>query len=467
MERSYEEAIRCLNSRKASPKTNLDDMRGSDDMVEWLELLGHSAEDLNGLNAIHVAGTNGKGSTCAFAASFLKAHGDNTGYPRKIGLYTSPHINNIRERIRINGEPISKEHFAMRFFEVWDKLPGQATPTLDIPRYLQLLALLSFHVFIEETVDVAIYETHLGGEFDATNIIRTPLATAITPITMDHVSLLGPTIQRIAWNKAGIFKSGILAFSTLQEPEVVTVLEQRAAEKGAMLEFVDVDTTLPTNAAALKPKVQRMNCSLALAVVRAWLSIMAPEGQSTMEDTITRGIEQFSCPGRYQQINEGNCQWFLDGAHNESSLRYAVEWFAQTATENQRNTVTSTRILIFSQFSTRDGTRLLRSIAESLRDKNIQMQYVIFTTYDERRDGHTRIDRNLKKRFSPEVQEHYAETWGNLDPAATVLCERTIEGALERAREIGDQNTGIQALVTGSLHLVSGALYLLESDYLA
>ncbi|KAL5315347.1 hypothetical protein ACEPPN_016214 [Leptodophora sp. 'Broadleaf-Isolate-01'] len=115
--------------------------------------------------------------------------------------------------------------------------------------------------------------------------------------------------------------------------------------------------------------------------------------------------------------------------------------------------------------STRDGAALLHSIAKSLQDNNIHMQYVIFTTYDERRDGQTRIDRNLKNRFSAEVQELYAKTWGNLDPTATVLCKRTIEGALNRARGIGDQNNGMQALVTGSLHLVSGALCLLESDY--
>ena len=245
-------------------------------------------------------------------------------------------MKNIRERIRINGEPISKEHFMMRFFEIWDRLPGQATPTLDFPRYLQLLALLSFHVFLQEKVDVAIFETHLGGEFDATNIIRTPLVTAITPIAIDHISLLGPTIQRIAWHKAGIFKSRSLAFTTLQEPEVVPVLKQRAAEKGVVLEFVGVDSVLPSNVAALKPKVQRINCSLALAVARAWLSVKAPNGQSSMEYNIARGIEQFSWPGRYQQINERNYQWFLDGAHNESSLRCAVEWFAETATKNQK-----------------------------------------------------------------------------------------------------------------------------------
>jgi folylpolyglutamate synthase len=218
----------------------------------------------------------------------------------------------IRERIRINGEPISKEHFTTRFFEIWDKLPDQATPSLDTPRYLQLLALLSFHVFIEEKVDVAIYETHFGGEFDATNILRTPIVTAVTPIAKDHVRLLGPTIQSIAWHKAGIFKSGSLAFSALQEQAVATVLQQRAVEKGVVLKFVGVDSALPTNVTALKPKAQRINCSLALAVVRAWLSVKAPQGQCSMEDNITRGIELFSWPGLYQQINDRNCQWFLD-----------------------------------------------------------------------------------------------------------------------------------------------------------
>ena len=224
----------------------------------------------------------------------------------------------------------------MRFFEIWDKLPDHATASLDIPRYLQLLALLSFHVFIEEKVGVAIYETHLGGEFDATNIIRTPIVTAITSIAMDHVKLLGPTIEKIAWHKAGIFKPGSLAFSTFQERAVTMVLQQRATEKRVVLEFVGVDSTLPTNATALKPKVQRTNCSLALAVVRAWLSVKAPEAQSHMKDIRTRGVELFSWSGRYQQINDRNCQWFLDGAHTELSVQYAVEWFAETASEKPK-----------------------------------------------------------------------------------------------------------------------------------
>lgn len=236
-------------------------------------------------------------------------------------------MKDIRERIRINGVPISKKLFTIRFFEIWDKLPHYSTLTLDIPRYLQLLALLSFHVFTMEKVDVAVCETHSGGEFDATNVIRAPIVTAITSIAMDHVKLLGPTIEDIAWHKAGIFKCGSQAFSTLQESAVTLVLEQRAIEKDVVLDFVGIDPALPEKK-ALKPKLQRTNCSLAVAVVRAWLSIKAPQARVSI-DTLTRGIDQFSWPGRYQQINDHDCQWFLDGANNELSMRYAVQWFAE------------------------------------------------------------------------------------------------------------------------------------------
>ena len=235
-------------------------------------------------------------------------------------------MEHVRERIRINNQPLSIEQFTIRFFEIWDKLPEQPTPRLDIPRYLQLLALLSFHVFIEEKVDVAIYETHMGGEFDATNII-TPLVAAITPIAEDHIRLLGPTIQDVAWHKAGIFKPGSsAAFSAHQEDVVSTVLQRRASEKRLKLEFIEINSELPYQDTILKPRAQLINCSLALALVRAWLSI---SGQQPLEEIdIARGIEQFSWPGRYQQIHDRCYHWFLDGAHTYTSFRYAVEWFA-------------------------------------------------------------------------------------------------------------------------------------------
>ena len=291
---------------------------------------------MNGLNVIHVAGTKGKGSTCAFTESFLSVHGTSTEYPRKIGLYTSPYIKTVRERIRINCKPISEDLFTIYFFEIWDKLPTRATEILDVPRYLQLLALLSIHVFVKENVDVAIYETHSGGEYDATNIIERPVVTGITTIGMDHKEVLGPSISDISWHKAGIFKPGRPAFSAPQEPAAAIMLRRRSDEKGVHLKFINIDPRLRSVTPTLEPQVQQINRSLALALVGTFLSEKAPKKHSSLV-LYERGIEKFSWPGRFQSImDKDNSQWFLDGAHNESSIYSAVVWFANTVSENQR-----------------------------------------------------------------------------------------------------------------------------------
>ena len=130
---------------------------------------------MNDLNIIHVAGTKGKGSTCAFVRSLLRVHGLRTGYPQKIGLYTSPDLRCIRERIQINDKPILEDAFTKYFFEVWERLSNQNSQTMEetprLPRYLQLLALTAFHTFIREQTQAAIFETHHGGEYDATNVV--------------------------------------------------------------------------------------------------------------------------------------------------------------------------------------------------------------------------------------------------------------------------------------------------------
>lgn len=254
----------------------------------------------------------------------------------------SPHVKTIRERIRIDCEPITEELFAKHFFDVWEVLPKQSSEFLDIPRYLQLLALTSFHVFIKEGVDVAIYETHFGGEFDATNIIRTPVVTGITTIGMDHVKLLGPSIEDIAWHKAGIMKPRALSFSTVQDSAVTAVLKRRAAEKEVQLKFVDVDSILLSGVRVIRPEVQRNNCSLALSLVTAFLSQKTYGDHINLNpDDIVRGINSFSLPGRFQQITNGKSQWYLDGAHNELSVPYAVQWFTETAEEHCRYTIRS------------------------------------------------------------------------------------------------------------------------------
>lgn len=194
---------------------------------------------------------------------------------------------------------------------------------MDIPRYLQLLTLLSFHVFLKEKVDVAVYEPHMGGEYDATNVILSPVVTAVTRIAKDHVKFLGPSIRDIAWHKAGIFKPGCPAISSPQERIIAKALEQRANEKNVTLSFVEPDLSLPVTA------FQKENCSLAKAVAQKWISLRFPDRLTNLTECINCGIQRFDWPGRYQQIEEGNHRWFLDGAHNELGLATAVSWFAE------------------------------------------------------------------------------------------------------------------------------------------
>ena len=196
--------------------------------------------------------------------------------------------------------------------------------------------LVSVHTFIRENVDAAVYETHNGGEYDATNVFPKPIVTGISTIGMDHVKQLGPSIDNIAWHKAGIFKSGRPAFATPQEPPAASMLERRAKERGVVLEYIDVDPLLPVNASALRPHVQRMNASLALALTRSFLREKAPAScQDLTEQDISMGVQQFFWIGRFQHITQGCHQWFLDGAHNELSVRNAAEWFAEVVVRNQ------------------------------------------------------------------------------------------------------------------------------------
>jgi len=292
--------------------------------------------DMQRMNIIHVAGTNGKGSTCAFSSSFLCSHGERTGFPRKVGSYFSPQLINIRERIQINQRPLSEISFAKYFFEVYDCIAARPPPPdvggRQLPRYLQILFIVAFHAFVQEGVDVAVFETHNGGEFDSTNVIVHPAATAITSLGLDHVEVLGPTLSDIARHKAGIFKQGSPAFSVRQDAVAEEALIVRAGEKDVDLTFLDIDPSLLESTYPIfEAAIQRVNCSLAMAAVRALLRDRSPNetDPSLTQNDINKGIKNFSWPGRFETIIKGDSYWFVDCAHNEHAIVPTTRWFAK------------------------------------------------------------------------------------------------------------------------------------------
>jgi len=201
------------------------------EMREWLRRINYTPTDLNSLNMIHITGTKGKGSTCAFISSLLQ-----TLFPdQKIGLFTSPHLKAVNERIQINSQPISEEVFARYFWEVWDLLEKSAEKEgLDKakkPVYFRFLTLMAFHAFLDMKVDTAVVEVGVGGEYDSTNVVENPTCTGITSLGIDHVTVLGNTLESIAWHKGGIYKKGVPALTVEQPAGALEVLRQRALER--------------------------------------------------------------------------------------------------------------------------------------------------------------------------------------------------------------------------------------------
>ncbi|RKP33125.1 Mur ligase, partial [Dimargaris cristalligena] len=176
---------------------------GLQDLLVHLGRLGYQANDLNALNAIHIAGTKGKGSTAKFSESILGEAGRiSSKEGLKMGMYTSPHLVEVRERIRLNGRPISQVLFAKYFYECWDAIIANYKPGDTLrPGYFHFLTLLAFHTFLREKVDVAILEVGIGGKYDSTNLVPRPVVCGITSLGLDHQSVLGNTLAEIAAQK--------------------------------------------------------------------------------------------------------------------------------------------------------------------------------------------------------------------------------------------------------------------------
>lgn len=318
------------------PTRAVADMLKLDRMHELMALLGdpHKA-----LRHVHIAGTKGKGSTCEMTASCLEA----CGYA--VGVYTSPHLLDIRERIRINSRLISHADFAQIAQKVADaaaNLPADGEP--EEPTYFELVTAMAFLYFAEQAVDVAVIEVGLGGRLDSTNVI-TPEVAAITSISLDHTQILGDTVELIAAEKAGIFKPGVPAISVPQKPEVIEVFRDAAARVGCPLQVVgqDIDFSMRFEASPshgpqarvclttnrntfehlvvpLRGEHQATNCGLALAI----LDKLTERGFHTPEEMVTRGLAAVKAPGR-MEMAWSSPRVLVDGAHNTDSIRCLIK----------------------------------------------------------------------------------------------------------------------------------------------
>jgi folylpolyglutamate synthase len=392
-----QDAIDALNSlqtpysviearRKAGIRPDAASVR---EMRAYLARVGYSPRDLDKLNIVHVAGTKGKGSTCAFVDSILSRYQHEGGPPTKVGLFTSPHLIAVRERIRIGSAPISEELFAKYFFEVWDRLEENKHVAADAaapgsrPIYSRYLTLMSYHVFLSEGVDAAVYETGIGGEYDATNVVERPVASGISTLGIDHVFVLGDSVDKIAWHKAGIMKPGSPAFTIEQVPSAGEVLKKRAKEKGVDLEVLDIDPRLANVKIRPDAVFQKKNATLAVALAEAALKKLNPSfspSPETLPQEFVDGLEQVVWRGRCEVKDEDSVIWHVDGAHTVDSLKMAARWFVG---ECARREEAGPKVLIFNQQGRTEAVDFLDGLCNTVKNADPAgkgFEHVIFCT---------------------------------------------------------------------------------------
>lgn len=357
--------------------------------------------DEGGARFVHVAGTNGKGSTCAFIHELLVAA---TG--GGVGLFTSPHLVRFSERIRDErGEIGGAEMAALLGGLRWLTAGWEPQPT-----FFELAMALGLWWFWERGCGWVVLETGLGGRLDATNVV-TPRVSVITRIGMDHMDVLGDTLEAIAAEKAGIIKRGVPVVTGPQEPEVMEVLRRRARSMEARL----IEVTSPWTGAApgLAGEHQRWNAALAVAAVREATGWDDEEG-------IARAVTATRWPGRFERLGEN---LILDGAHNEDGVRALVATWRETY-----------------------GGRRAAVVAGMVREKAVDSMLKGL--------GEVAGEWHLTNFASPRSipAQELAERLRGQGTAARIRCHLQVAEALAAA-----EGSGLPVLVCGSLYLVGEA----------
>eukprot|EP00013_Stygamoeba_regulata_P006896 CAMPEP_0177633426 /NCGR_PEP_ID=MMETSP0447-20121125/2831_1 /TAXON_ID=0 /ORGANISM="Stygamoeba regulata, Strain BSH-02190019" /LENGTH=571 /DNA_ID=CAMNT_0019135085 /DNA_START=467 /DNA_END=2182 /DNA_ORIENTATION=- len=517
-DRSYQaakSALFTLQSNAASiqawVKTRREDLHASllPEIRYYLSLLDVDATQLS---SVHIAGT--KGSTGAMVESILRNHGAKTGF------FSSPHLISPRERIRINGRSISEEDFARYFWHVWDTLHNNVCEEYPpAPSFFRFISVMCFYVFAAEKVDVAVMEVGLGGRTDATNVVGLPglASCGITALGYDHQKVLGETLGEIAFEKAGILKESVPAFTLPQTPEAMGVIRRRAKEVGVShLRVVEplTDAHMRGEPLSLSGEHQRLNSALACHLALSWLqkhpqfwppaerdlcSSAPPQPLPAsftpaatdplpvpLPSLIRSGLSNCYWPGRCQTVTRPSVYprttFYVDGAHTPESVRACLSWFSP---KDDSKTV---NILIFGTSRDRDSARLLAQFESYLlvtSSSEHLFRHALFTALHTHPSEDAVVESSQKTARSTWIQllrkqsalrgasgvgssfppsSSVSSSTGSSLLADTAEYQLSIEQSLQRVRALIQHypDSDIRVLVVGSLYLVGGLIDLLD-----
>ena len=404
-----------------------------DRMEKLLSLVGNPHKKIH---TVHIAGTKGKGSTAAMLSRMLESNG------YKVGLYTSPHVMSIHERIVINSEMITEDQMLNLLTRLY--APIEKLSKTDSPSFFEIMTAMAFMYFADNKTDIAVIETGLGGRLDSTNVIN-PKVIGITSLSIDHQHQLGSTIDSIAKEKAGIFKKGIPIITVKQPREAMTVLKSHAENVKATLQVTggDIDfsyrfetsrehgphnricLTTPTSKfehlrVPLHGKHQAINCGLALAM----LDKLKESGYKIDNEKAEKGLEGLSLPGRMEIISDSP-RIIIDAAHNAASIHALVRAIGQ-------NIPYDSMVIIF-------GCNMDKDVRGMLTELQYGADKVIFTRSP-----------SLKAMSPQDLADIYTEISGKMCQTAP---------SLGQALQIAKSAVGREDLIciTGSFYLIGQA----------
>lgn len=368
---TYDEAVAYIEELpKFTKKHSLDHVR------EFLRRLGNPASDRK---IVHVAGTNGKGSVCAYLQAILMAEGKHTGF------FTSPHLVSINERIRMDNIQIDNEAFLEAFVQVQGMARQMEEEGLGHPSYFEFLLGMGMTAFARTDVEYIILETGIGGRLDATNYIEHPALAVITSISLDHTDILGDTIEEIAAEKAGIIKPGVPVFFDASNPLACEVIQKTAAKMHApcreisknayeIQEITSKDIAFSITNAYYENSIWKLGTKALYQVENAMLALEAMRYLVKEEKHLNRWKEALyktHWEGRMEEILPGV---ILDGAHNPG----AVEVFVESVNAQQENNFE--KIILFSAVKEKEYETMIRMLCETIDAK----EYILTQIENER-----------------------------------------------------------------------------------